>query len=165
MWKKQEDTVGAQPEFASKQMPESLEWDGEALIEAYREHLAEKGKSAVGPQKVFTEGQDQPSSPVTMATYTEAVNEFTKNATAFIEQLPLLTKARDAYEQAMRASAELRKVLDAGEENLRTFMTQLEQVVNVHVGQPVPDKKKPEPVKVEAIRGTDESTGGVKTFP
>jgi hypothetical protein len=115
-------------------------------------------------QKFFTEGHYQPSPPGTMATYTEAVNEFTKNATAFIEQLPLLTKARDAYEQAMRASAELRKVLDAGEENLRTFMTQLEQVVNVHVGKPVPDKKKPEPAKVEEIRGTDERTGGVKTF-
>ena len=163
MLKKQDDAVGAQPEFASKQIPDStLATEDEALIKAYREHLAEKGKFAVGPHK---EGHDQPSPPVTMATYTEAVNEFTKNATAFIEQLPLLTKARDAYEQAMRASAELRKVLDAGEENLRTFMTQLEQVVNVHVGQPAPNKKKPEPVKVEAIRGTDESTGGVKTFP
>jgi hypothetical protein len=166
MWKKQDDAVGPQPEFASTHMPDStLDSDGEALIKAYRDRHAEKGKVAVGPQKVFTEGHDQPSPPATMATYTEAVNEFTKNATAFIEQLPLLTKARDAYEQAMRASAELRKVLDAGEENLRTFMSQLEQVVNVHVGQPVPDKKKPERVKVEAIEGTDESTGGVKTFP
>ena len=119
---------------------------------------------ASGPQKSFTEGHYQPSPPATMATYTEAVNEFTKHGTAFIEQIPLLTKARDAYEQAMRASAELRKVLDADEENLRTFMTQLEQVVNVQVGKPAPDKKKPEPVKVEAMRETDESTGGVKTF-
>ena len=100
-----------------------------------------------------------------MATYTEAINEFTKNATAFIEQILLLTKARDAYEQSMRASADLRKVLDAGEENLRTLMTELEQVVNVHVGRPVPDKKKPEPFRLSPIRRTDESTGGVKTFP
>jgi hypothetical protein len=93
MWKKQEDAVGAHPEFASKQMPEStLESNDEALIKAYRDHLAEKGKFAVGPQKAFTESQDQPSPPVTMATYTEAVNEFTKNATAFIEQLPLLSQ-------------------------------------------------------------------------
>jgi hypothetical protein len=165
MWKKQEDAVGTQPEFASKQMPEFLGSDGDALIKAYRDRQDEKGKVAVGPQKVFTEGQDQPSPPVTMATYTEAVNEFTKNATAFIEQLPLLTKARDAYEQAMKASVELRKILDAGEEDLRTFMSQMEQVVSVHVGKPAPDKKKPEPVKVETIRRTDESTGGVKTFP
>ncbi len=44
-----------------------------------------------------------------MATYSEAVDEFTKNASVLIEQLPLLSKARDAYEQAMKASAELRK--------------------------------------------------------
>jgi hypothetical protein len=166
MLKKQDDAVGAQPEFAPTQMPDStVEKEDEALIKAYRDHLTEKGKSAIGPQKVFTEGQVQPSPPATMATYTEAVNEFTKNATAFIEQLPLLTKARDAYEQSMRASAELRKVLDAGEENLRTFMSQLEQVVNVHVGQTISDKKKPEPVKVEPIRWNDESAGGGKTFP
>lgn len=39
------------------------------------------------------------------------------------------------------------------------FCHHLEQLVN-----PAPDKKKPEPAKVEAIRGTDESTGGVKRF-
>ncbi len=100
-----------------------------------------------------------------MATYTEALNEFTKNATWFIEQLPLLTKARDAYEQAMRASAELRKVLDTGEENLQTLMTQLEQAVNVHGVKPAPDRKKPEPAKVEAIRGTNESSSDVRKFP
>jgi exonuclease VII small subunit len=157
MWKKQDDAVGAQPEFASKQMPEmTLESASETLIEAYRNRQVEKAKFAVGSQEVLT---SQPLPPTTLATYSEAVNEFTKNANAFIEQLPLLSKARDAYEQAMRASAELRTELDAGEENLRTLMTHLEQVVN-----PAPDKKKPELAKVEAIRGTDESTGGVKRF-
>jgi exonuclease VII small subunit len=159
MWKKQDDAVGVQPELASKQMPEmpelTLESASETLIEAYRNRQAEKAKVGVSPKKVLT---GQPLPPTTMATYSEAVNEFTKNATAFIEQLPLLTKAREAYEQAMKASAELRTVLDAGEENLRTLMTQLEQVVN-----PAPDKKKPELAKVEAIR-SDESTGGVKRF-
>ena len=86
MWKKQEDAVDAQPEFASKQIPAStLATEDEAPIKAYRDYLAEKGKIAVGPQKVFTEGYDQRLPPATMATYTEAVNEFTKNATAFIE--------------------------------------------------------------------------------
>jgi hypothetical protein len=94
------------------------------------------------------------------------VNEFTKNATAFIEQLPLLTKARDSYEQAMRARAELREVLDAGEKNLRTLVTQLEQAVNVYGVKPAPDKKNPQPAKVEAITGTDESSGRIMTrFP
>jgi hypothetical protein len=165
MWKKQDDSVDAQHEFASKRMPEStLESDAEALIKAYLDNQAEKGKFASGPQNFSTEGNYQPS-PATLATYTEAVNEFNKNATAFIEQIPLLTKARDAFQSAMTASADLRKVLDAGDEDLRTFMTALEQVVNVHVGQAAPDKKKPEPVKVGAIRGTDESTGGVKKLP
>jgi exonuclease VII small subunit len=164
MWKKQDDAVGAQPDFASKQTPD-LESLGAALIESLNDNRYEKGNFAVGPQKVLAEDHHQPSSSPTMTTYTEAVNEFIKSATAFIEQLPLLTKARDAYEQAMRASAELRKVLDAGEENLRTLMTQLEQGVNVHGVKPAPDKKNPEPAKVEAIRGTDESSSRLKRFP
>ena len=150
MWKKQDDeTAGAQPEFAPKQMPElTLESAGETLIEAYRNREAEKARFGVGAQKA---PGNPPLPPPTMATYTEAVSEFTRNANAFIEQLPLLNKARDAYEQAMRASAELRQVLDTGEENLRSLMTQLEQVVN-----PTLDKRKPEPAKVESIRGSDE---------
>jgi hypothetical protein len=161
MWKKQDDVVGAQPEFASEQT-QGLESLGATLIDSLSK---EKGNAAFGSQKVLAEDHDQPSSSPTMTTYTEAVNEFTKNATAFIEQLPLLTKARDAYERAMRASAGLRKVLDAGEENLRTLMTQLEQTVNVHGVKPAPDKKNPEPAKVEAIRGTDESGNRMMRFP
>jgi hypothetical protein len=103
--------------------------------------------------------------PSTLATYKEAVFEFTENAKKFIECIPLLTKSRDAYQQAMRASTELRSALDVGDETLVTLMGQLEQAVNGHLEEAAPDRKKPEPVKVEAIRGTDESTGGVKTFP
>jgi hypothetical protein len=54
-----------------------------------------------------------------MATYVDAVEGFRESATAFIQQLSLLVQARDAYQQAMTASAELRSVLDAGDENLR----------------------------------------------
>jgi hypothetical protein len=164
MWEKQADALDTQPELAPTQIPElTLESASEVLIHAYLQGRAEKGKVAVNPQKSFAEGHRQPSQG-TMTTYTEAMNEFTKNATAFIEHLPLLTKARDAYDQAMRTSAEVRKVLDGGEENLRTLMTQLEQVVNVHVVKPAPDKKKPEPGKVEGIR-TDGGTGAGMTFP
>lgn len=159
MWKNQDDAVGAQPEFAS-QMPD-LDSLGAVLIESFK-----KGNFAVGPQKVLAEDHNQPLLPPTMKTYTEAVNECTKSATAFIEQLPLLTKARGAYEEALRASAEMRKLLDAGDENLRTLMTQLEQGVNVHGVKPAPDKKNPQPAKVEAIRGTDESSSRImKGFP
>jgi len=193
MRKKLDDAVGAQPEFASEQTPD-LKSLRAVLMESLMEQ--EKGNVAVGSQKVLDEdhqkelealrvvaklfrGEEdrvreaaqptltgQPSSLATMTTYTEAVNEFTKNATAFIEQLPLLTKARDAYEQAMRARAELREVLDAGENNLRTLGTQLEQAVNVYGVKPAPDKKNPQPAKVEAITGTDESSSRIMTrFP
>jgi len=171
MWKKQDDAGGAQPEFVSNQTPE-LESPTDKLIESYVDSRFEGRNFEAGPQRILADDHRQLSSPPTMTsslnmtTYTEALNEFTRSATAFIEQLPLLTKARDAYEQAMRASAELRKVLDTGEENLKTLMAQLEQAVNVHGVKPAPDRKKPELAKVEAIRGTDEGSGGaVKRFP
>lgn len=100
-----------------------------------------------------------------MATYMDAVEEFRESATAFIQNLNLLAQAREAYQQAMTASAELRSVLDAGDQNLRTLMTQLEQALDLHTGRSGLDKKKPEPVKMEAIKTTSESTGGVRTFP
>jgi hypothetical protein len=40
--------------------------------------------------------------------------------------------------------------LDANDQTLRSLITQLEQVVNTHFGEPIPDKKKPEPMKLEA---------------
>jgi exonuclease VII small subunit len=173
MWKKPEqDGVVAHPEFAPKERPDlearDLEAPGDALLQSLvdgrlkREALAAGLQS--GPQKVLAQDHNQPLPAPTMATYTEALNEFARSATAFIEQLPLLTRARDAYEQAMRASAELRKVLDTGEENLQSLMRQLEQAVNVHGIKPAADRKKPEPAKVEAIRETDESSGEARKF-
>jgi hypothetical protein len=164
MWKKQDqdDVVGANPEFAPK--PSELESPGEAQIESLMNSPLKRGNLAVGPQRVLAQDHNQPLSSPTMATYTDALNEFATSATAFIEQLPLLSKARDAYERATRAGAELRKVLDTGEENLQNLMSQLEQAVNIRGVNPVPDRKKPEPAKVEAIRGTDEG-GGVKRTP
>jgi hypothetical protein len=91
-----------------------------------------------------------------MQTYTGAVDEFTQNATAFIEQLPRLVKARAAYDEAMRAGAEIRKVLDAEEQNLRTLMTRLERGLGVHDAKPAPDKESPEPAKVERMGGAEE---------
>jgi len=161
MWKKQEDVVDAQPDFASKQRPD-LASLGDALVEALTNDQFKQGNSAVVPQKVPAEDHNQPLSP--MKTYTEAVNEFTKNAAAFLEHLPLLTKARSAYEEAMRASAEMRKGLDAGEENLRTLMTQLEQGVSIQPVRP-PDKKNPEPAKVERMRDTGEGEGRAVGWP
>ncbi|MGB0014373.1 MAG: hypothetical protein WBQ03_22445 [Candidatus Sulfotelmatobacter sp.] len=155
MWKKQDDGTDAQlPKVTSKDMfetPEmSLESAKETLIDAYRNRQPEKPNIAVGPQKVPT---SQPVAATTMATYSEAVDEFTKNASFLIEQLPLFSKARDAYDHAMKASAELRRELDARDEHLRSLMGHLEDALDA-----APDKKKPEPAKVGAIGANNQST-------
>jgi hypothetical protein len=147
MWKNVNNGVAIQPESAGQQAPKSMA----ALEKSLNESL-------VGLQEPVGENSDRPSTTVTMATYAEAVSEFTKNATACIGFLPLISKARDGYEQAARASAELRKVLDAGEENLRTVMTQLEQAISVHVLKSTGESKKPEAAKVEPIRGNNKAS-------
>src|SRR3984957_10758391 len=122
MWKKQDqdDVVGATPEFAPK-APE-LESPGDALIESLTNSPLKRGNLAVGPQRVLAQNHNQQLSSPTMATYTDALNEFATSATAFIEQLPLLTKARDAYERATWAGAELRKELATGGETLKNLL-------------------------------------------
>jgi hypothetical protein len=157
MWKNKDDAASIPREFDSKQMSESpSEMEGEG---GYLDNLSEQ----VGPQRVFAEAQ--PSTPVSMAAYTEAVNEFTRNATAFIEHVPLLTKARNAHDKAMKASAEVRKVLDKGEEDLRALMNHLTQVLNSNVVMVAPERKRPEPTQLETIRGADKGTSGLKAFP
>ena len=101
----------------------------------------------------------------TGATYAEAMNKFTKSATAFMEQVHLLTEARYAYQEAMAASTALRNSLDAGDETLRSLMAQLEQVVNENLGEPALDRKKPGLVKAESSRAKNENTGTGGIFP
>ena len=105
------------------------------------------------------------STPATpsMSTYTDAMNKFTKSATAFMEHVHLLTEARDAYQMAIAASASLRNSLDSGDQALRSLMTQMEQVVNTHLEDIPLEKRKPEApkaeaLKVEAIRTNRDST-------
>jgi hypothetical protein len=101
----------------------------------------------------------------TIATYSEAMDKFTKSATAFLEHVHHLTQARDAYREAMTASAAIRNGLDAGDQALRSLMLQLEQAINIHLGKPTLDKKGPELVKAEAARAGGDSTGAVKMYP
>ena len=157
MWKNQVDAASMPREFDSKQMSESpSKMEGEGV---YLDNLSEQ----VGPQRVFAEAQ--PSTPVSMAAYTEAVTEFTKNATAFIEHVPLLTKARDEYDKAMKASAEVRKVLDKGEDDLRALMHHLIQVLNSNVTMVAPDKKRLELAQLETVKGAaDKGTSGLKAI-
>jgi hypothetical protein len=112
----------------------------------FRHPLPTKGIEATMWKKEDGAG----AQPTTLTMYTEAMNKFTKSASAFMEQVHLLTEARNAYEEAMTASTALRNSLDAGDQTLRSLFTQLEQVVNTHFGEPGPDKRNPEPMKVEA---------------
>ena len=52
-----------------------------------------------------------------------------------MKQTHRLNQARDAYQKALTTSTPLRS-LDAGDQAMRSFMTQLEQVFNAQLGQP-----------------------------
>jgi hypothetical protein len=160
MWKKQDETVGAQPDFASKESLDSTSFS-DALAESLINDRPKKEKLAVLPTKSVVEDQNATLPSAGKKTYSEVMNEFTRNATAFMEHLPLLAKARAAYDEAMKASAEMRKVLDSGDEHLRTLMAQLEQGISAQSLKQSPDKKNPEAAKVERMTGTDE--GGART--
>lgn len=160
MWKKQEDVEGALP----KQQNHATRLLGDVLSQVGKDDF-EKRDIEVTSEVVPVENGKPPLNSPTMTTYTAAVKDFTSNATAFIEHLPLLTKARSAYEEAMRASAEMRKALDAGDENLRTLMAQLEQRTNLQELKSAPDKKRPEPAKVERVKTTDEGVGRTSRWP
>lgn len=89
-----------------------------------------------------------------LTTYKEAVEEFSLSAAEFLAHIPLLTKARDAYQRAMAVSSQLRHVLDKGDETLRLLMSQMEQASNIQFAAPTAaagasEKKSPEPLKLE----------------
>ncbi len=106
-----------------------------------------------------------PQATPSWALYAEAANRFRSSAEAFMEHVHLLTEARSAYQQAVSASTELRSRLNAGDQALRSIMTQLEQVVTDHLSEPVLDRKRPELVKVEPPREKNEGTGTRRSFP
>jgi len=103
--------------------------------------------------------------PGAMAAYRESVDEFSKHATEFLEHVPTLAKAREAYQRAIMVSTELRSILDTGDETLKALMAQLEQAVIVQLGNPAPEKKRPEMAKVEPIKTTSENTEVARVLP
>jgi hypothetical protein len=111
------------------------------------------------------EGKVETQPMPTFGTYFEAMNKFSRSATAFMEHVHLLTEARAAYQEAVSIGAGLRNRLDADDQTLQSLMTQLEQVVNVHLSEPVLERKKPELVKVELIKARAEATGTDRNFP
>ena len=91
-----------------------------------------------------------------LTTYKQAVEEFSLSAAEFLAHIPILTKARDAYQRAMAVSSQLRQVLDKGDETLRLLMSQTEQASNVQfTAAATPDKKRPEPLKTETTTPTN----------
>jgi hypothetical protein len=164
MWKKPDDDDAAQS--TSTQQRDAARLLGDALSRSPSiNDDFKKRDSAVPAEEVLTENYNQALTSPTMNTYTEAVKEFTTNASAFIEHLPFLTKARAAYEEAMRASTEMRKALDTSDENLRTLMTQLEHQVKLRELNSAIDKKPPEPAKLERMKATEEGGGRAFRWP
>ena len=80
----------------------------------------------------------------TLAMYSQAVDTFVQSATAFMEHVHFLNEAREAYEEAMRASAALRDQLDSGDHTLRTFRARLASLVSNHLQDSTLDSGKSE---------------------
>jgi hypothetical protein len=166
MWKKQDDVGGEQPELPSKERSNAAKLLSDALGQSssINNDSEKRNVPAASEKGLAADSNQSPPSP-TMNTYRDAVKEFTTNATAFIEQLPLLAKAREAYDRAMRASSEMRKVLDTSDQNLRTLMTQLEQKTDLQEFKSATDKKPPEPAKVERMKGIGEGESRPYRWP
>lgn len=98
----------------------------------------------------------------TVTAYEEAMKEFATTAAEFLQHIPLLTKARDAYERAVSISTQLRGTLDRGDETLRTLMAQVEHAVNAQRGQDAPNENKPEATKVETSKASVEKADGAR---
>jgi exonuclease VII small subunit len=111
-----------------------------------------KNNNDVGPQRV-TEA---------LTAYEEAVEEFSSSAAEFLEHVPLLTKAQDAYQRAIAVSTQLRGILDRGDETLRNFMAQMEQAVNFQPDNAASDERKPEVGKAEPIKESGEKADAAR---
>jgi hypothetical protein len=146
MWKKIEDA-----DTWKKEMEDADDW---RVIQQGKVDETKKENEA-GTQRL----------PGSMKTYSEAVDEFSKHTSEFLACIPLLIKARDAYQRAMAVSAEVRSMLDAGDGTLRTLMAQLEDAVAIHLGKTPSDRKKPESVKAEpSSRGSGETSDSAQSL-
>jgi hypothetical protein len=97
-----------------------------------------------------------------ITTYMDAGEQFGKSAKEFLQHLNLLPKAMKDYQQAMSASAELRKVLDNRDEMLRTLMAQLEEAVQTPLSKLAFGEKNTDGAKASSAAA---GIGIVKTFP
>src|SRR6476646_9891587 len=94
MWKKL-DGIGTQPDPASRNVPD-LPSLGDALVQSLRDDEAGNDNIGAVSPNISAEPTRSPLPSSSLKMYTEAVSEFTTNASAFLEHLPLLNKARAA---------------------------------------------------------------------
>jgi hypothetical protein len=163
MWKKQDDAASPS-DLVSSDNPD-LASLGDALVQSLVNDQFDARPVPPAPQRIAAETSSPASQLPGMKAYSEAATEFTSHASSFLQHLPLLAKARAAYAEAIRASAEMRQVLDAGDERLRTLMTQLEQAMSAHGVKPPLDKKVPEPTKIDRIKPAAEAGGRAIRWP
>lgn len=97
-----------------------------------------------------------------LADYEDAVREFSASAAEFLKQVPLLHKAREAYERATIASAQIREILDKGDETLQRFMEQMQETISSSSAMIASDATNPAPKPVQAIRAADEKADAAR---
>jgi exonuclease VII small subunit len=107
-----------------------------------------------------SKGSASQSMSTGLAAYEEAVKDFSTSATEFLRCIPLLTKARDAYERAIKASAQVRKTLDSGDETLRNFMTQIQDAVSFQPDQATAVET--ERAGIETIKASEEKADAAR---
>jgi hypothetical protein len=84
-----------------------------------------------------------------LSAYVSAAEMFRSSAARFIQHLHHLVQARDLFQQAITASAELRVKLDAGDNNLQKLMTQMEHELDIPTRKPSPDEQEADTVEQE----------------
>ena len=113
---------------------------------------------------MFNEDEDVGPQRMTEAlmAYEEAVKEFSESATEFLEHVPLLTQAWDAYQRASAASTQLREILDRGDETLQNCVAQIQQTLNIPLVKTASDERRLEALKVETIKARGEKADAAK---
>ena len=103
-----------------------------------------------------------------VATYMDSKKKFSEAAKAFLEHVTLLNQARVEYQKAAKASGELRSLLDAGDENLRTLMVQVEKASSAPFSESFIDREKVEEMREPQTDARNERGARpsvVKVFP
>ena len=99
----------------------------------------------------------------TMDMYSEAVERFKEYSTASMDNL---VKARQAYEEALQASEEIRKSLMSRDESIKSVMTQLQEIVGEHLAGKVAAPKLIEmPTEEESQNGDAPAKAKVRMWP